>query len=102
MITRPVRVTIIERVSVQGATGPTVVKKPVAEFYATMKQLSARGLWQYQQLASEANYEFLFRDTPDPGIQIGKHLIRHGATDYEPLAPMSSKDGYLTVPAKEL
>lgn len=102
MITRPVRVTIVEKVSTLGATGSTVVKKPVQTRYATMKQLSAQGRAIYQQLKSEATYEFIFRDTPTPGILLGKHLIRHGSTDYEPLAPMTAKDGYITVPAKEL
>lgn len=102
MITRPVRVTIVERVSTLGATGPTVQYKPVQTRYATMKQLTAQGLAKYQQLKSEATYEFEFRDTPAPGILLGKHLILHGATNYEPLAPMTAKDGYLTVPAKVL
>jgi hypothetical protein len=102
MITRPVRVTIIEKVSTLGATGPTVVKKPVSTRWATPHQLSAQGLAKYQQLKSEATYEFHFRDTPDPAIQLGKHLIRWGATDFEPLAPMAAKTGYVTVPAKEL
>jgi hypothetical protein len=102
MITRPIRVTIIERVSTRTATGATVTLKPVATRYATMKQLSAQGRAIYQQLKSEATYEFLFRDTPDPAIELGKHLILHGATNYEPLAPMTAKDGWLTVPAKEL
>ena len=102
MITRPVRVTIIEKVSTLGATGPTVVKKPVATLWAAPHQLGAQGLAKYQQLKSEASYEFLFRDTPAPGILLGKHLIRWGATDYEPLAPMTAKSGYITVPAKVL
>jgi len=102
MRTRPVRVTIIERVSARTSTGATVVEKPVQTRYATINQLSTQGRAIYQQLKSEATYEFLFRDTPDPAIDLGKHLIRHGSTDYEPLSPMTVKDGYITIPAKEL
>jgi len=99
---RPVRVSIIERVATRTATGTTVILKPYQKRWATMRMLDAKSRAAYQQLHSEATYEFVFRETPDPDIQVGKFLIRFERTDYEPLAPMTVKNGYITVPAKEL
>lgn len=95
------RVQIQVRTVTMGATGETVVWKPVACKHARVIPLRAEARAAYQQLNSVVSHKIVFNKGA-VDLTLGNDRILHGSKTYEPVEPTQDINNTTVVAVKEV